>query len=111
MTTFDRLVGQVVAVTDLDGAVEDFRRCGFALADRSARPEWGIDTATFGFRDGCYLELVTSIDPSHEIGGTVDRFLRRRGEGLYMTTIEVPDVAVAYEERLAELMPSAAPIA
>lgn len=102
MTELTRLVGQVIAVTDLDQAVADYQRCGFALAHRSARPEWGIDTATFGFRDGCYLELVTSLDATHEIGGTVDRFLRRRGEGLYMTTIEVPDVRVAFDELTAQ---------
>ncbi len=94
---FRRLVGQVVAVGDLDAAVADFQRCGFTLSDRSARPEWEIDTATFGFRDGCYLELVTSTGRSHEIGRTVGSFLDRRGEGLYMTTIEVPDVADVFD--------------
>ena len=101
MSTFTRLVGQVIAVEHLDQSVADFERFGFALSDRSARAEWGIDTATFGFRDGCYLELVAALDPTHPIGGTVARFLERRGEGLYMTTLEVPDVHATHDRLVA----------
>ena len=101
MTELTRLVGQVVAVHDLDAAVVDFERIGFVFCDRSSRPDWGIDTAMVAFPDGSYFELVASIDRTKEIGATVGGFLDKRGEGLYLAVIEVPDVAAAHSELVA----------
>jgi catechol 2,3-dioxygenase-like lactoylglutathione lyase family enzyme len=92
MSGITGLLGQVVAVRDIDGAVGNFERLGLALSDRSGRPDWGIDTATFGFANGSYLELVSPTNADLEVGGTVTSFLDRRGDGLYLTSFAVDDV-------------------
>lgn len=92
MSEITGLLGQVVVVRDLDGAVANFQRAGFVLGDRSDRDDWGIGTASFGFDNGSYLELVTPLDPAKEVGGTVAAFLDRRGDGLYLTSFAVDDV-------------------
>lgn len=92
-----RLLGQVVAVQDLDRAVDSYERLGLALSNRFRRDDIGLDTATFGFPGGTYLELVAAIDADAVVGGTVAAFLQRRGEGPYLTCFEVDDVHLAYD--------------
>ena len=87
-----RLAGVALAVQDIGAAVESFEQLGLIVSDRSKRPEWGLDTATFGFANGSYLELVQPVDASNAIGGTVRAFLDRRGEGVYIASFEVADV-------------------
>lgn len=86
------LAGVALAVHDLGAAIDDFERLGLVLSERSKRPEWGLDTATFGFANGSYLELVTPVDPANPVGGTVRSYLDRRGEGVYIASFEVADV-------------------
>lgn len=87
-----RLAGVALAVQDLGRAVEDYQRLGLILSDRSKRPEWGLDTATFGFANGSYLELVTPVDDSNPVGGTVRDYISRRGDSVYIASFEVADV-------------------
>ncbi len=96
-----RLLGQVVAVNDLDRAIESFQMLGLVLSDRSVRGDIGLDTATFGFAGGSYLELVTPIDDDAGVGGTVRGFLDKRGEGPYLTCFEVDDVFAAHDRLVA----------
>ena len=96
-----RLLGQVIAVHDIDRAIGSFERLGLTLSDRSPRHDIGLDTATFGFAGGSYLELVTSTDRHTEVGATVQAFLDRRGEGPYLTCLEVDDVFDAHDRLLA----------
>lgn len=86
------VVGQVFAVRDLDTTIAAFERLGLVMSDRAARQGWAIDTATFGFADGTYLELVTPTDSDAVVGATVASFLERRGDGPYMVTFETDDV-------------------
>jgi glyoxalase-like protein/glyoxalase/bleomycin resistance protein/dioxygenase superfamily protein len=86
------LAGVALAVHDLGAATDDFQRLGLVLSERSKRPEWGLDTATFGFANGSYLELVAPVDPANPVGGTVRAYLDRHGEGVYIASFEVADV-------------------
>jgi hypothetical protein len=86
------LAGVALAVHDLGAAIDDFQRLGLVLSERSKRPEWGLDTATFGFANGSYLELVAPVDPGNPVGGTVRAYLDRHGEGVYIASFEVADV-------------------
>lgn len=92
-----RLLGSALAVRDLDAAVAAYEQLGFVLSDRSCRTEWGIDVATFGFSDGSYVELVTPMGRDHQIASAMTSFLDQRGDGTYLTCIEVDDLDAGYE--------------
>lgn len=104
-----RLAGVALAVNDVGAAVATFERLGFVLSDRSKRPEWGLDTATFGFANGSYLELVAPVDPDNLVAGTVREFLVRRGEGTYIASFEVADVYAIAEQLTRAGVPLAGP--
>lgn len=104
-----RLAGVALAVDDLGAATESFERLGLVLSERSERPEWGLDTATFGFENGSYVELVQPVDPANAIGGTVAAFLARRGEGVYIASFEVADVYATAQSLTEAGVPLAGP--
>jgi predicted enzyme related to lactoylglutathione lyase len=104
-----RLLGQVIAVRDLDTAVDSFERLGLVLSDRFTRKDIGLDTATFGFDGGSYLELVTPVDRGQVVGATVAAFMDNRGEGPYLTCFEVDDVHKAHERLLDAGIPVVGP--
>jgi len=104
-----RLAGVALAVADLGAAVESYQRLGLILSARSKRPEWGLDTATFGFANGSYLELVMPVDDSNPVGGAVRGYLSRRGEGVYIASFEVADVYATAGELEAAGIPLAGP--
>jgi glyoxalase-like protein/glyoxalase/bleomycin resistance protein/dioxygenase superfamily protein len=104
-----RLAGVALAVHDLGAATASFERLGLVLSERSKRPEWGLDTATFGFANGSYLELVTPVDAANPVGGTVQAYLDRHGDGVYIASFEVDDVYATERTLTAADVPLAGP--
>jgi hypothetical protein len=104
-----RLAGVALAVHDIGAATESFERLGLVLSERSKRPEWGLDTATFGFANGSYLELVTPVDAANPVGGTVQAYLGRHGDGVYIASFEVADVYATEQTLKAADVPLAGP--
>lgn len=107
--TLQRLLGQVIAVRDMNDGIANLARLGMPLADHSDRKDWGIDTATVAFPGGSYIEVVSSLDPTTTVGGTVHGFLDRKGEGLYLTAIEVDDVHATYDHLVGAGVPVVGP--
>jgi catechol 2,3-dioxygenase-like lactoylglutathione lyase family enzyme len=105
MSQITGLLGQVVAVENLDEAVENYQALGFTLGTRFLRTDLGIDTASFGFANGSYVELVSPSDREAEVGRTVAAFLDRRGEGLYLTSLCVDDVYGYHQQLVAAGLP------
>ena len=81
----------VIAVENLEEAVEAYEAMGFKL-DRRARSEaLGIDQAFFTTEDGTVIELAQPFDPDKAVG----KGLARNGEGLYMIAMTVDDVEIS----------------
>ena len=95
-----RLAAVVIAVPDLDPAIADYERLGFAVTDRSPRTGWGIEAAMLGVEGGM-LELIAPTDAELPIGRGVTRFLGKRGPGLYMVSFQIDDADAEYEALLA----------
>jgi methylmalonyl-CoA/ethylmalonyl-CoA epimerase len=77
-----------VAVTDLDEAVETYRRLfGAEVELRETVDEQGVETALLRVGDG-RIELLSSLEPDTPVG----RFLERRGPGMHHVAFEVADV-------------------
>ena len=104
------LAAIVVAVPDLDRAIESYAGLGFAVRDRSPREGWGIEAAILEVEGGIF-ELIAPTDPEAPVGRAVTRFLAKRGPGLYMASLEVDDVDAEYEAlRTAGVEPPGAPV-
>jgi methylmalonyl-CoA epimerase len=85
-----------VAVTDLDEAVERYRRLfGAELEYRETVADQGVEAASMRVGDG-RVELLASLGPDTPVG----KFLSTRGPGMHHVAFEVEDVA-AELERLA----------
>ncbi|MBT5107389.1 MAG: methylmalonyl-CoA epimerase [Rhodospirillaceae bacterium] len=84
----------VVAVKDLDDAIEAYTALGFTFDRRDRNEGLGIDQAYFHMGDGSVIELAAPFDPKSAIG----RGLERNGEGLYMLSLEVDDVEAAAQK-------------
>jgi catechol 2,3-dioxygenase-like lactoylglutathione lyase family enzyme len=109
MSGITGLLGQVVAVENLDDAVANYQALGFALGTRFLRTDLGIDTATFGFENGSHLELVSPANPEAEVSRTIASFLERRGEGLYLTSLAVDDVYRFHDQLVDRGLPVVGP--
>ena len=79
-----------VAVRDLDKAVADYEKMGFEEVHRggSSVPPVQSRFSNLSFGDDCLLTLMESTDP----GSPIDRFIQKRGEGLFSITLMVPDL-------------------
>jgi methylmalonyl-CoA epimerase len=87
-----------VAVSDLDAAVETYRRLfGAEVELRETLEEQGVETALLRVGDD-RIELLSSIDPDTPVG----RFLERRGPGMHHVAFEVDDVAAELEVLVAQ---------
>lgn len=109
MSEITGLLGQVVAVEHLDDAVANYEELGFALGTRFLRTDLGIDTASFGFENGSYLELVSPTNPQAEVGRTIAAFLEQRGDGLYLTSLAVDDVYRFHDQLVERGLPVLGP--
>ena len=80
----------VVAVQDLDKAVATYRdTLGMKFDRREVSRALGIKQAYFTFEDGHFLELAEPLGPETPVG----RAMERRGEGVYLISLAVKDVA------------------
>ncbi len=85
-----------IAVHDLDVAMEDFKaKLGLEprYIQEEGRPPVQVRTALYSL-GGAGLSLMASS----EEGSPIDRFLKRRGEGLFSVTVEVEDIKAAVAE-------------
>ena len=77
-----------VAVTDLDEAVERYRRLfGAELEHRETLVDQGVEAVSMRVGEG-RVELLGSLGPDTPVG----RFLANRGPGMHHVAFEVDDV-------------------
>ena len=87
-----------VAVSDLDEAVESYRRLfGAEVELRETLDDQGVETALLRVGDS-RIELLASLDPDTPVG----RFLERRGPGMHHVAFEVDDVAAELDALAAQ---------
>jgi methylmalonyl-CoA epimerase len=77
-------------VADLDVALQDQRRLGFATSERFTLEEQGVEVATLP-AGGSWIELIRPLDAE----GAIGRFLAKRGEGFHHVAYAVPDLVAA----------------
>jgi hypothetical protein len=100
-----------IAVTDFDGAMSTFRDgFGLPVADFSERtvPALGAHVAMCVPEGGSNIELMAPADPEKPLSQALQKFLLRRGDGLYALMLEAPDPnaeAVALSDRGVEVLP------
>src|SRR4051812_8160477 len=71
----------IIAVRDLDQAVQDYQKLGFTVI-RGVHSNGATQNALIAFEDGIYLELL-ALTGAQPIPGMVDfSVLLNRGEGL-----------------------------
>jgi catechol 2,3-dioxygenase-like lactoylglutathione lyase family enzyme len=83
-----------IAVHDFDAAVTTFRDAlGMPVADFSERtvPSLGARVAMCVPAGGSNVELMAPADPAEPLSEALQKFLDRRGEGLYALMLEAPD--------------------
>ena len=83
-----------IAVNDFDDAISTFRDVlGMPVADFSDRtvPTLGAHVAMCTPDGGSNIELMSPADPGKPLSQALQKFLRRRGEGLYALMLEAPD--------------------
>jgi methylmalonyl-CoA/ethylmalonyl-CoA epimerase len=86
-----------VAVDDLDGAVDTYRRLyGAELEHRGSLPDQGVEAVSVRVGSG-RVELMAALGEDTPVG----RFLARRGPGMHHIAYEVDDLPGALA-RLAE---------
>ncbi len=90
-----------VAVTDLDEAVERYRRTlGAEPVHRETVPDQGVQEVLFKV-GASYIQLLSSLGPETPVG----KFLERRGEGVHHVGYRVKSVAAALQELRADGVP------
>lgn len=78
-----------IAVDDLEGAVEDYRRAfGVEPVHRERVDDQGVDEALLPVGTS-FVQLLGALGPDTPVG----RFLARRGEGVHHVGYRVTDVA------------------
>ena|SRR5918996_1477395 len=78
-----------LAVTDLEAAVEHYRRAfGIEPVHRETLEEQGVEEVLFKVGSS-YIQLLRSLGPDTHVG----RFLERRGEGIHHVGYRVSDIA------------------
>jgi methylmalonyl-CoA epimerase len=87
-----------VAVTDLDEAVDCYRRLfGAELEGRETVADQGVEAASLRL-GGDRIELLASLGPETPVG----KFLAKRGPGMHHVAFEVDDVAAELERLAAD---------
>jgi methylmalonyl-CoA/ethylmalonyl-CoA epimerase len=77
-------------VADLDVALQDQRRIGFATSERFTLEEQGVEVATLP-AGASWIELIRPLDAE----GAIGRFLTKRGAGFHHVAYAVPDLVAA----------------
>lgn len=86
----------VIAVRDMDGSHEVYRRLGFTIPPRGSHLEWGTGNWCIMFPDD-YLELRGIADASRYTHN-LDKFLAERGEGLMGVAFATRNSEESYRE-------------
>jgi catechol 2,3-dioxygenase-like lactoylglutathione lyase family enzyme len=100
-----------IAVEDFEGAVSTFRDgFGLPVEDFSERtvPALGAHVGMCVPEGGSNIELMSPADPEKPLSQALQKFLRRRGDGLYALMLEAPDPdaeAAALTERGVDVLP------
>jgi catechol 2,3-dioxygenase-like lactoylglutathione lyase family enzyme len=100
-----------IAVDDFDDAMATFGDgFGVPVADFSGRtvPALGAHVAMCVPEGGSNIELMSPADPDKPLSQALQKFLRRRGDGLYALMLEAPDPdaeAVVLSDRGLEVLP------
>ena len=85
--------GVVIAVKNLDNAIDNYKKLGFELTDRSARLEWGLEAAQFKVgNDGAIFEFITPVDETKDVAKVLRKFLDQKGEGVYEVAVNVGNI-------------------
>lgn len=83
-----------IAVNSVEEAVKDYEsNFGITPYKRDVLPEMGIKNALLQVGDAA-IELIEPIEAGQ---GPVAKFLEKRGEGVYMSAMEVEDMDAAVE--------------
>ena len=100
-----------IAMHDFDAAVRTFRDVfGLPVLDLSDRtvPSLGAHVAMCTPAGGSNIELMSPADPDKALSQALQKFLDRRGDGLYALMLEAPDPdveAAALSERGLDVLP------
>jgi len=100
-----------IAMTDFDGALSTFREVfGMPVVDLSDRtvPSLGAHVAMCVPGGGSNIELMSPADPGKPLSQALQKFLDRRGDGLFALMLEAPDPdaeAAALSDRGLEVLP------
>ncbi len=80
-----------IVVSDLDAAIEEFRRQYQAEPiSRETVEEQGVEEAMIAI-GGSHIQLLQPLDADSAVG----RFLAKRGEGMHHIALAVPDIDLA----------------
>jgi methylmalonyl-CoA epimerase len=83
-----------IAVPDLGGAVEHYRRTfGIEPAHRERMDDQGVEEVLFAVGES-YVQLLGALGPQTPVG----RFLQRRGPGVHHVAYRVDSVAEALDD-------------
>ena len=92
---FSKIHNVVIAVKDVEESANLYsENFGIKPHKRDVLPALGIKNARFHIGDG-EIELIEPLDPEK---GPVTKFLKSRGEGLYMIELEVENYSEAVKE-------------
>jgi catechol 2,3-dioxygenase-like lactoylglutathione lyase family enzyme len=83
-----------IATRDFDAALTTFRDAfGMPVLDFSERtvPSLGAHVAMCVPRGGSNVELMSPADPARPLSRALQKFLDRRGDGIYALMLEAPD--------------------
>jgi methylmalonyl-CoA/ethylmalonyl-CoA epimerase len=87
-----------IAVHDLEGAVQEYRRAfGVEPVHRERVEDQGVEEVLFRVGTS-YIQLLGTLGPDTPVG----RFLARRGEGIHHVGYRVEDVEAALKRLSAE---------
>ena len=91
---FTRIHNILIAVKNVEQAEKEYTENFGLQASRSGtRPERGVKSTLFPIGD-TNLDLIEPLDPEQ---GPVAKFLKTRGEGVYMLEVEVENLDAAVQ--------------
>ncbi|HJN49984.1 MAG: VOC family protein [Pseudomonadales bacterium] len=99
---FSKIRAIHLAVNSVEAAAKDYAdNFGIEAYQSDTLPALGIKNALLQIGDS----VIELIEPLEAGQGPVAKFLEKRGEGVYMTALEVEDLAAAVEDLQARGVP------
>ncbi|MBI4284710.1 MAG: VOC family protein [Chloroflexi bacterium] len=79
-----------IVVRNLDQAVEDYKKMGFRELYRGGNLEPPVQSrwSNMGFGGNTMITIMESTEP----GSPIDRFIEKKGEGLFSISFKIPDM-------------------